>query len=143
MKVVIGGLGAALGAALALATVAMAQTPSADAGAPAAAVPGSRCPSFPPEPTLPDGATARNAAAMQAGDAAYQEWGRTVQSILECRRVEATELQAQAQAVTAQAQTRVTEYNEAVQRLTAVGQAWQAEAAEYNARGGRSGTRTR
>ena len=133
MKVVIG----AIGAALVLATAALAQTPETGAAPP----PASRCPALPAEPTLPDGATARNATVMQDGDRAYREWGTATQTILECRRVEAQELQTQAQALTAQAQARVTEYNDAVQRLNAVGQAWQAEAAEYNNRGQRRTTR--
>lgn len=133
MKVVIG----AIGAALVLATAALAQTPET-VTAPA---PASRCPALPAEPALPDGATARNATVMQDGDRTYREWGTATQTILECRRVEAQELQTQAQALTAQAQARVTEYNDAVQRLNAVGQAWQAEAAEYNNRGQRRTTR--
>lgn len=116
-------------AALAFAGVAAAQTPPAPA-APAPQIPASRCPVFPAPPELPDGAAARNSREMQAGDAAYQEWARATQTVLECRRVEADELRIQAMTHEA----RVTEYNEAASRLNSVGQAWVAEAAEYNAR---------
>lgn len=120
-------------AALTLTTAgaAFAQAPTAPAAtAPAPAVPASRCPGFPAEPTLPDGATARNSRTMQEGDAAYQTWGQAMQTVLECRRAEAEELRIQA--LTHEA--RVTEYNAGASRLNAVGQAWIAEAAEYNAR---------
>lgn len=102
--------------------------------APAQSAPPSRCPGFPADPSLPDGATARNARVMQDGDRVYQEWGRSMQSVLECRRTEAQEAQAAAVLANATAQQRVTEYNAAVERLNVVGQAWQAEAAEYNGR---------
>lgn len=115
-------------AALACATVASAQTPPP--AAPAVQIPASRCPAFPASPTLPDGAAARNSREMQAGDALYQEWARATQAVLECRRVEADELRIQAMTHEA----RVTEYNEAASRLNSVGQAWVAEATEYNAR---------
>lgn len=123
-------LAAAL-AALAFAAVASAQTPPAETpAAPLPPVPASRCPAFPPPPALPDGATARNSREMQAGDQAYQAWGVTTQEILDCRRVEAEELLIHARTH----EQRVQEYNAAVSQLNSVGQAWQAEAAEYNAR---------
>ncbi len=119
-------------AALTLTTAgaAFAQAPTTAPAAAAPAVPASRCAAFPAEPTLPDGATARNSRTMQEGDAAYQAWGLAMQTVLECRRVEAEELRIQA--LTHEA--RVNEYNAAASRLNAVGQAWVAEAAEYNAR---------
>ncbi len=112
-----------------IASAAAAQTAPAAPAAPAP-VPPSRCAAFPAEPELPDGATARNARAMQEGDATYQAWGQAMQTALECRRVEAEELLIAAR----QHEARVREYNEAVSRLNSVSAAWQAEAAEYNAR---------
>jgi hypothetical protein len=126
-------------AALFLASAAAAQTPTAPvepAPATTAAPPPSRCPDFPPDPNLPDGATTRSRQEMNRGNDAYQAWGQQMQSVLECRRTEAQELRAAAQAAVAHAETRVNEFNSAVARLTAVGNAWQAEAAEFNARGG-------
>lgn len=119
-------------AALTLTTAgaAFAQAPTTAPAAAAPTVPASRCAAFPAEPTLPDGATARNSRTMQEGDATYQAWGLAMQTVLECRRVEAEELRVQA--LTHEA--RVSEYNAAASRLNAVGQAWVAEAAEYNAR---------
>lgn len=118
-------------AALTLTTAgaAFAQAPTTPPVA-APTIPGSRCPGFPPEPTLPDGATARNSRTMQEGDATYQTWGQAMQTVLECRRVEAEELRVAALTH----ETRVQEYNAAASRLNAIGQAWIAEAAEYNAR---------
>lgn len=115
-------------AALVSATAASAQTTAP--AAPTPPIPPSRCPGFPSPPTLPDGATARNSREMMAADAAFQEWARAVQTVLECRRVEADELRIQA--LTHEA--RVTEYNEAATRLNSLSQAWSEEAAEYNAR---------
>jgi hypothetical protein len=134
MRVVI----AATAALFLAAGAAAAQAPSqSDSSAPAAQLPASRCPAFPPEPTLPDGATARNRAEMNRGNEAYQAWGQQMQAVLACRRTEAEELRVAAQAALAHAEARVGEFNSAVARLTAVGTAWQAEAAEFNARGGR------
>ncbi|MET0183394.1 MAG: hypothetical protein ABW199_10955 [Caulobacterales bacterium] len=118
-------------AAIAFGTVAFAET--APAPAAPAAIPPSRCGAIPPEPTLPDGAAARNAREMQTGDAAYQAWARQAQEALTCRRAEADELLPAAR----QHEARVSEYNAGVQRLNSVGQAWTAEAAEYNARNSR------
>jgi len=122
---------AALAALTLTAGAAAAQTATpAPATAAAPAVQPSRCAAFPAEPTLPDGATARNSRAMQEGDNAYQTWGRAMEAVLECRRGEAEELRVAAMTHEA----RVQEYNAAASRLNAVGQAWIAEAAEYNAR---------
>jgi hypothetical protein len=74
---------------------------------------------------------------MNRGNEAYQAWGTEMQRILECRRAEAQELRTAAQAAMAHAEVRVQEFNAAVARLTAVGTAWQAEATEFNNRGGR------
>lgn len=115
-------------AALTFGAAAFAQTPAAQP-----AIPPSRCAGLPPEPTLPDGATARNSRDMQQGDAAYRAWGQQMQEVLQCRRTEADELLAAAR----QHEARVSEYNAGVQRLNAVGAAWTAEAAEYNARNSR------
>lgn len=130
MKVVF----AAALAAFAFSAAAFAQTPPPppvnSAAASQTPVPPSRCPAFPAPPTLPDGATARNSRVMQEGDAAYQAYGIATQQVLECRRAEAEELLIYAR----QHEARVQEYNAAVSQLNAVGVAWQAEAAEYNAR---------
>ncbi|MGE3143834.1 MAG: hypothetical protein AB7L65_10985 [Hyphomonadaceae bacterium] len=136
MKVLVG---AAIAAFL-MSSPVMAQTPAAgDANAttpaaPAAApvIPPSRCPPLPAEPTLPEGASA-NAQRMQSGDRAYQSWGHTMQSVLECRRVEAEELLVYAR----QHEARVSEYNAAVSHLNSVGANWQAQVTAYNERNGR------
>jgi hypothetical protein len=74
---------------------------------------------------------------MNRGNEAYQSWGTQMQTVLECRRTEAQELRAAAQAALAHAEARVNEFNNAVNRLTAVGAAWQTEADEFNNRGSR------
>src|SRR5262245_38069880 len=101
MKVLIG----AVASTILLAAVAMAQaqtttTPAtpdtattATTATPTAPPPPSRCPALPEAPSLPDGATA-NAAAMQAGNAAYQAWGTSYQQVLQCRRTEVAEFRA-------------------------------------------------
>jgi hypothetical protein len=134
----------AVSAALLLAVPAAAQTTTTPQGVTAPAQtpatpppPPSRCPDFPAEPTLPDGATARNMSEMNRGNEAYQAWGTQMQRVLECRRTEAQELRATAQAAMAHAEARVQEFNNAVERLTTVGAAWQAEANEFNNRRGR------
>lgn len=121
---------AALAALMLVSTASAQTTPATPPSAPQPPIPASRCPDFPPNPTLPDGATARNSREMQAGETAYQAWGQQMQSVLDCRRAEAEELLIQARTHEA----RVREFNDAVSRLNSVGQAWQAEAAEYNGR---------
>lgn len=137
MKLVLAA-GAALVFSFGAASLAQAQsttTPPSTVPAPTPPpVPPSRCPAFPPDVTLPDGAaTTTNEADMRRADEAYQAWGRTTQTVLECRRVEAEELLAAARAHS----VRVQEYNAQASRLNQVGQSWATEVAEYNQRTGR------
>ncbi len=125
MKLVIG----AAVAALALAALpALAQTP--------AAVPPSRCAAIPAAPTLPDGARARNLAAMQAGNAAYEAWGQAMTPVMTCRQAEARETRAAAEAARAIAEARVAEFNRGVALQCDVVRAWRVEVTEYNRRQG-------
>lgn len=130
MKLVYG----AVAALMMFAATAAAQAPAETA--PAAPPPPSRCPAIPEAPTLPDGASA-NSRAMDQGNAAYQSWGTSLQSVLECRRNEVTELRAAAAAANAHASTRVDEYNVGANSLNSVTQNWQAEVEEFNQRNGR------
>jgi hypothetical protein len=104
--------------------------PAALGQATQAPVPGSRCPSSPAAPTLPDGATARNSREIREADAAYQAWGIAAKAALDCRAAEVAELLPAAR----QHQARVAEYNAQAQGVMAVSNAWTAEVAEYNAR---------
>jgi hypothetical protein len=76
-----------------------------------------------PEPTIPDAATATQAA-MNLADAAYLAWGREVQTILQCRSAEFTR-------ITALLQSRQADHDRLAQRLNAVTTAWEAELAEF------------
>ncbi len=131
MKVVVG----AVAALMMLAATAAAQTPPPATPA-AAPPPASRCPAVPAAPTLPDGASA-NARAMDQGNTTYQTWGTSLQTVLECRRGEVTELRAAAEAALAHAAARVAEYNAGAAELNTVTTAWQADVTEFNARTGR------
>lgn len=123
MKVLIG----AAVAALLFAGSAVAQTTTAPTLAP------SRCGEAPVAPQLPDGAHATSAQ-MTAGNAAYDTWAHAMQANVQCRRAEAEELRAQADA-------RTNEYNGFAGALNQTVANWQAEVAEYNARGTQSGGR--
>ncbi len=141
MKVLIG----AAASTILLAAVAMAQaqtttTPATPetattttTTAPLPPAPPSRCPALPESPSLPDGATA-NAAAMQAGNAAYQAWGTSYQQVLQCRRTEVQELRSATEA-------RTNEYNAGARALNETTASWVAESNEFNARQGRRNAR--
>lgn len=101
---------------------ALAQTPGA--AAPAAAA--SSCGEMPAAPTIPDGATA-NRRAMNAAREAYNAWGAQAQTVLSCRRAEAEELNARADAL-------VSAYNAANAQAHAVSEQMAAEVAEFDAR---------
>lgn len=123
MKVLIG----AAVAALLFAGTAAAQTATAPTLAP------SRCGEVPAAPTLPDGAHATSAQ-MATGNTTYDTWAHAMQANVQCRRTEAEELRAQADA-------RTSEYNGYAAQLNQTVANWQAEVAEYNARGGQSSGR--
>jgi hypothetical protein len=116
-------------AALALTAVASAQTATAPAAAP---IPASRCPGFPPEPVLPDGATARSSRQMQEAEQTYQQWGLDYQAVLACRRTEIEEMLP----VVRTHEARANEYNTAARALNAFTQNWVAEVQEYCTRVG-------
>lgn len=118
MKLLIG----AAAAALLFAGSAMAQTAT-----PTPPLAPSTCGAAPTAPTLPDGAHATSAQ-MDAGNAAYDTWAHAMQANVQCRRAEAEALRAQADA-------RTTEYNGFAGTLNSTVASWQAEVAEYNARG--------
>jgi hypothetical protein len=121
-------------AAMLLAGLALASAaPALAQDAAAAAPPASRCPAFPADPTLPDGATAPNSRAIRDADAAYQEWGLATKAVLDCRAVEVDELRPAAERY----QARVAEYNAQAERARAIAASWAAEVAEYNARNSR------
>ncbi|MGE0830137.1 MAG: hypothetical protein AB7O04_12410 [Hyphomonadaceae bacterium] len=122
-------LGAAI-AAMALAGAAMAQTTTTPT------VPASRCPAFPAEPQLPDGATTRSATVMNRGAEAYEQWGREMLPVLQCRQQEARDLRAAYEAAHTNAEARITEFNAAVERQRAVCRAWMEEVGEFNDRNG-------
>lgn len=114
MKVLIG----AAVAALALASSAAAQTPQLSAN----------CTGFSAAPTLPDGATATSRQ-MTDGNDTYQSWGsERVAKLQGCR--------AEVEALRTQLNALELAYNTANGELASVTNGWQAEVAEYNARGG-------
>lgn len=120
MKVAIG----VAAAVMMFAASAAAQT-STPAAPPAA---NANCSGFVTPPTFPDGATA-NARQMTAGNEAYQTWGsQRVARLTACR--------ADIEAMRAQLNALEQAYIAANAELNATTAAWQAEADEYNARGG-------
>lgn len=126
MKLLIG----AAAAALLFAGAAMAQTAT-----PTAPLPPSSCGPVPTAPTLPDGANATSAQ-MDSGNSAYNTWAQAMQANVQCRRAEA-------EAIRAQADARTAEYNGYAQQLNQTVSSWQAEVAEYNARGQQPNRRER
>lgn len=124
MKILIG----AAAVLLMCGSVATAQTPPAPTAPEArSATPiASQCPALPPEPTIPDGAVADNAA-MEAANVVYMNWGTSMQAAIACRRGEyETYLES--------ARVRREEHNAAAARLSAVTEAWQGETLEFCAR---------
>jgi hypothetical protein len=121
MKVLI----AAAAAAVLIALPAVAQTTPATPATPA---PASNCPALAAPPTLPDGATA-NREAMAAGNTTYQAWATAYQAGYQCRHTEAQQAMAAAQAL-------VAESNRSADTLNQTTAAWQADVAEFTARGG-------
>lgn len=120
MRVIVG---AALAAVL-LAAPAMAQ----ETPAPAPAAPQSQCGAIPPAPgDLPDGANATRRA-METANERVSAWVASANAILQCRRAEAEAARAAADALGG-------EYNTMNGSVRAVITGWEAEAAEYNARG--------
>ena len=114
---------AAVAATLMFAASASAQTTTT---APAAPVPASRCGDVPTAPAAPDGATA-NAQQMQAAVAAYDAWRAQITPNLECRRAEALEARAIADA-------RTNEFNAANSAARDAGAAFQTSSDAFNAR---------
>lgn len=114
-------------AAVLMSTPALAQTET-PAAAPAAVT--SRCgePVAAP-PTLQDGATASRGAIEQM-QTQLTAWADATRVKLECRRTEAQEARATADALT-------NAYNAQAAQLNTTIAAWQAEVDEYNARGNR------
>ena len=115
-------LACATAAAASLMTIAVtdAQTPGAAAPSP------SRCGAVPQAPSAPDGTTA-TAAQIEAAIAQYDSWRVQVAPILDCRRAEALELRAAADA-------RANEFNAANAIARDTGAAFQAAAAAFAAR---------
>lgn len=124
MKVLVG---AALGVAL-LATSAFAQTTPPTPAAPATPA-ASSCGELQAPPTLPDGATSTREQ-MEEGNTAYLAWYERYSANIACRRAEAAAMRTQYEALTSA-------HNAAVETLNATNTSWGAEAAEFNARGGR------
>ena len=111
-------LGAAVAAFL-IATSAAAQTPTVTAN----------CSGFAAAPTLPDGATA-NSRQMMAGNDQYQAWGtERIAKLQSCR--------ADIDAMRTQLNALEEAFNTANGEIRSVTEAWEAEVAEYNARGAR------
>jgi hypothetical protein len=131
---------AAIAASVLTAVAAFAQAPSQTPADPAPAasanVPASRCPALPAEPQLPDGGSSTRTAMNRAGEV-YEAWGQQMQTILQCRRTEAQELRAAAEAAATQAETRIKEFNAGTMRLNAVHAAWKEEVDQFNNRGRR------
>lgn len=117
---------AAVAATLMFAASASAQTTTTAPAAPAAPVPASRCGDVPTAPAAPDGATA-NAQQMQAAVAAYDAWRAQITPNLECRRAEALEARAIADA-------RTNEFNAANSAARDAGAAFQTSSDAFNAR---------
>jgi hypothetical protein len=123
MKYVLG----AVAAAALLGTPALAQT---DAAAPLASA---NCAGFASAPAMPDGASATQAQ-MNQGNETYQQWGTATHTKLQACRAEI-------EAIRAQLNTLEAMYNTSVGLLTTVTAAWEADVAEYNARGASSSGR--
>ena len=124
MKVLI----AAAAAAVLIALPAAAQTTTT--APPANPVPPNTCPALPAAPTLPDGATATRAQ-MTAGNTAYNAWLADFNSKFACYR-------SAAQAALAVANARTAEHNAGADLLNSTNHNWQAEVAEFDARGNSS-----
>lgn len=117
-------VGAALAAFVLAAAPAIAQT---DTPAPAPAAAQSACGAIPPTPTdLPDGARASRRQ-MEAANERVTAWVAAANAVLQCRRAEAEAAQAVANALGA-------DYNAQNGAVRSVITAWEAEAAEFNAR---------
>lgn len=112
--------------ALAQDTPASPETPAAEPAAPAIPVGPSNCPPTPEPPTLPDGATA-DAAAMQAGQDAYNDWADKFRAGADCRRSEV-------QTLRATYDTRVSEFNALAATFNDVGKQWIASGEAWTAR---------
>lgn len=123
MRVIVG----AAAAVLLFSSVASAQTPVS---------PSTNCTVFAPAPTAPDGATATSAQ-INAANTEYQAWGNARLAQLQtCR--------AEYEAIEAQLNLMRDGYNAANEELRTVGEAFQVEVEEFNARGAsRRGNRSR
>jgi hypothetical protein len=96
----------------------------------APAVPASACAAIVQSPAPPDGATATRAQ-MEAAVAAFEAWRVNEQNTLDCRRAEAD-------ALTAQASARASEYRAAQADNTARAATFQEQISIYEARPARS-----
>lgn len=117
-------IGAAMSALVFAASASAQTTPPPAAAAPAQ----SECAAIEPAPQWPNGEQASRRE-MEQGNEAYSAWYHRNEGIVTCRRNEYLALQARVDALLA-------EHNAAVEALNAANTAWQAEAAEYNARTG-------
>jgi hypothetical protein len=118
---------------LAAAVAAFALTVAAAHAQAPAQPPASRCGDFPAPPTLPDGASARPTA-MERANEAHQNWSQQMETVLRCRQTEARELRAQYEPMRVHVETRVQEFNGAVNRQKQVCRTWVAELNEYHQR---------
>jgi hypothetical protein len=121
-------LASAAAAATFMFAAASAQTTTPAPAAAPSAVPASRCGEVPAAPTAPDGATASQRE-IQTAIAAYDAWRAQITPNLECRRAEALEMRAIADA-------RTNEFNAANAAARDAGAAFQAASEAYNARHG-------
>lgn len=122
MRLLIG----AAAAAFLMAAPAVAQTPAAPALT-------STCGEYPPQPTLPDGASA-NRAAMERGVEAYNTWITAAQAVQNCRNAEMTAWRTAYEGIGAR--------NEAdVQSANALNATWRADLEEFEARQNRGNRR--
>jgi hypothetical protein len=122
MKVLIG----AAAALMMFAAIASAQTAPEPPAPPSAPLIASQCPAPPPDPVIPDGATA-DGAAMEVANTVYVAWAQTMQQITACRRAEY-------ESALATARVRRDEHNANAEKLNSVTQVWTAESGEYCAR---------
>ncbi len=120
MKLLIG----AAAAALMFAATAAAQTPPAVSA---------NCSGFAPAPTLPDGAIATRSAVEQA-NTRYEAWAAA-------RHAKLRLCQAEIEALQEQMNPLVQAFNATNTELNAVVASWQAEVAEFNARGASASNR--
>jgi hypothetical protein len=135
MRIALGAVVAAIGLA-SLSGAALAQTPG-PAVAPSVASSIPSCPALGPAPNLPDGADVGvKAESMNKGQEAYKSWVATAQANLDCRKAEIEGYRKQLDAIKAQADVKVADYNATVQSVNTVSDKWRASGEAYNNRAG-------